>query len=260
MPTMRETVIGLAGAGNGALTVRRLFVEFCFFARKKYIYSATKVRGAEGHTLPGRSDAEIVTVDCAGLADALVILLNENFAGEARRVEVIEMDGFATAPHSQCFDPNVVGNVRKPGGTYAETGRCVFMSHYFVETAGDIRLFLDPCLFTGYAKKADAVAWALESGGVRREEIIKFVVGDKNVVLVRVPNEVPAPIGFAGGFIIFKRSDFSPEELGATLGRIAARQKFGWSDEAFKLHETAALDRINKLLREKAGVPQQWVL
>lgn len=261
MATVRETVIGLATSGGHDLTINRLFIVFCSVARTNYKYSAVKIPGNEGNTLLGRPDGEIVTVDCASLADALVELLNENFEDKAQRVQVSEANAFATQARSRCFDTAIVGNVRLPGGTFGQTGRCVFSQHYFVETGAQTRMFLDPCMFGTYAKQQDAVSWTFDGGVIKGHEIVKFVQEDPNLVLIRTPLTAGAPPpGFNSSFVIFKKSDFKTDHLRAMEGRVAAMQNYRWNDTTYQNNAGAALAQINKVLKDQAGINTPWVI
>ena len=261
MATVRETVIGLATSGAHDLTINRLFIVFCSVARTNYKYSAVKVPGNEGNTLLGRPDGEIVTVDCASLADALVELINENFDDKAQRVQVSEADAFATQERSRCFDTAIVGNIRLPGGTFGQTGRCVFSQHYFVETGAQTRMYLDPCMFGTYAKQQDAVSWKFNGGVIKGQQIVKFVQEEPSLVLIRTPLTAGAPPpGFNSSFIIFKKTDFKTDQLRAMEGRVAATQKYRWNDQTYQDNAAGALAQINKVLKDQAGINTPWVI
>jgi len=252
--TVRESVISVATHGAKALTLSRIFIAFAAHARKSYQYNAVKLVGSEGHTLLDRDENEIVTVDCASLADALKILLNELFPDqEAKTVKVHNgIDGFATSAASRCFDTAIVGNVRRPGETFAQTSRCVFMDHYFVATGDQTRQFLDPCMFTGYSTMNEVRAWNFEGGGGQFSSIVKKVQEDPRQLLIRIPQSHPGvkPKGFNSAFIIFQASDFKADEYKALWGFA----KSGWKQAKFDTQKQAALDRINRLLSERAGV------
>ena len=66
---VKEKLVAECTAGGHALESRRLFILFCAHARINYRYSAVKLKGSEGNTLLGRPKDEIVTVDCAAVAD-----------------------------------------------------------------------------------------------------------------------------------------------------------------------------------------------
>ena len=258
MPTVQESILQNARAGERELSVRRLFIVFSAHAHRNYQYSATKIAGNEGHTLLSRPDNEIVTVDCASLADALVELLNIAIGdGTAKRAKVSHGGGFATAARSRCFDVAVQGNIRMPGQTWGETGRCVFSEHYFVETGADTRWYLDPCMFTSYSTTAEVMSWKLYSGGGPFSSCVKRVDGDPSQVLLRVPpaDTAPKPTGFESGLVNFKASDFKSDALLALRGH---RENPQWSESKFKTHRDAAMATINKLLRERAGVNADW--
>jgi len=257
--TVEEKVLADAGAGGHALTARRLFIVFCALAFRNYQYSATKVVGSEGSTLLARPEDEIVTVDCASLADAFVELVNKTIPTEkAERVDVVTGDGFATRKGGRCFDARVVGNVRMPGGTWAETGRCVFREHYFVVSGSGERMHYDPCMFTTYGTKAEVMDWKFESGGGAFNSIVKKIVGDPTRLLLRLPPNYTGakPPGFNSGMIIFKTSDFKKNEYAALAGRRLKPAK--WSDDDYAGHAADAMSRINTLLRDKAGVAGSW--
>jgi hypothetical protein len=256
MATVREKVIADASRGEKQLSARRLFVTFCAHARRSYKYSATKIKGNEGSTLLARPEAEIVTVDCASLADAFVELLNESFQNErATRVEVGHGNGFATPAGSRCFDTEVLGNIRKPAEGWGETKRCVFSKHYFVESGSQTRTFYDPCMFTTYSTLDEPKSWLFETGLM---DMVKRVQGKPTVLLIRLPTtyQKPMPKGFASGFIEFQTSDMTKDEYAALWGRKSMPR--GWNDAKYDRNKAAAVDKVNKLLRERAGVNATW--
>lgn len=254
MPTVKESVLTLTLADGKAMSLRRLFAVFSAQARKSYRYSATKLAGNEGNTLLARPADEIVTVDCASLADAFVELVNDATESKgAERVSVSWAHGFATAANSRCFDPSVVGNIREPGRDWADTGRSVFNEHYFVKTPNDTWWYFDPCMFTTYSQPDEAISWRFDSGGGWFSSSVKFIVGDNSKVLLRVPpaDAAPKPRGFNSGFVIFASKDFKSDEFAALKGKLANP---GWSDSKYQGQRDAALARMNKLLQDKAGV------
>ena len=257
--TVKENILAQCTAGGHALSARRLFILFAAHARTSYQYSAVKLKGSEGNTLLARPKDEIVTVDCAALADAFVDLVNGCIEGEnAARVMVKHGgEGFATQASSRCFDTNIGGNIRKPAETWAATGRCVFMEHYFVETGSDTRMLYDPCMFTTYSNKDEVMSWKFQSGGATFSSIVKRVIGDPSLLLVRVPPDDPSPKprGFESGMILFKASDLKKDEHSALWGR---RENKSWSDAQFETNKNAALVSINKLLKDRAGVTTGW--
>jgi hypothetical protein len=253
--TVKNKIIADATAGERELSVRRLFIVFSAQARKSYRYSATKVAGSEGNTLLARPENEIVTVDCASLADALVELLNETFPSETASREGVNNggDGFATQQGSRCFDTAIVGNIRKPKESWAMTSRCVFRDHFFVETGSQTRWYLDPCMFTTYSTKNEVMSWKFENGGGPFNSFVKRVAGDPTQVLIRTPLDDPSPkpAGFTSGNVVFSAADFKSDELSALNGK---RLNPSWSDSKYETNAAAALAKINKLLREKAGI------
>ena len=257
--TVKEKVIADTIAGDHALSARRLFIVFSALARRNYRYSATKIKGNEGNTLLDRPEDEIVTVDCASLADAFVLLLNEVLEDEnAERVEVFHAMTFATKEGSRCFDTNIVGNVRMPGGRWSDTSRCVFKYHYFVASGTQTRMYFDPCMFTTYSTMDEVMSWKLEEGGGKFNNIIRRVQSDPTRVLIRVPPSYTGtmPPGFNSGLIIFKKSDFKKDEYTALWGKRV--RPSNWSVDKYESKAQAALSRVNKLLREKAGVSAAW--
>ena len=257
MSTVRETVIADARRGARELTARRLFITFSAHARKSYIYAATKIAGNEGNTLLDRPEEEIVTVDCASLADAFIELLNDNFEDEnAERVKVSHGHGFATPAGSRCFDTEVVGNIRKAGETWAMTKRCVFNDHYFVASGNQTRMYFDPCMFTTYSRKEEAISWRFETGLLN---MVKRIEGNPSILLVRLPTTYAGamPKGFNSGFIAFRTSDLKKDEYGALWGR--GNIPKGWNDTKYQSKKGAAVSRVNKLLLG-AGVIGKWTL
>ncbi len=255
MATVREWVIQQASAGEHAINARRLFLCFSAHARKTYSYSAKKITGNEGNTLLDRDVNENVTVDCASLADALVLLINEQLNDENAETvsEANGMSGFATKQKSDCFDQQINGNIRTPGGTYAETGRCVFSSHYFVATGAQTRMLFDPCMFTSYSTRSEVKNWTFVDAGGPFYHKVKFITESKTQILVRIPDghPAPAPSGFSGGWVLFNSASFKSDDLKAFKGR---RECIFWSDDKYATKANAACAKINKLLREQAGV------
>jgi hypothetical protein len=259
MATVREWVIQQASAGEHAINARRLFLCFSAHARKNYSYSAVKITGNEGSTLLDRDVNENVTVDCASLADALVELINEQLKDEkAETVSEAHGMGFATKQRSDCFDQQVKGNIRTPGGTYAETGRCVFSSHYFVSTGAQTRMLFDPCMFTAYSTRSEVKNWTFEDAGGPFYHKVKFINQSRTQVLVRIPDghPAPAPPGFSGGWVLFNSASFKSDDLKAFKGKRTSN----WSDEKYARKADAACARINKLLSEQAGVQTAMVI
>ncbi len=248
-----QWIIDEATRGAHSLNARRLFICFSAHARKSYQYSAVKVKGSEGNTLLARPQNEIVTVDCASLADALVELLNKHLDGEnAERKHVTHGMGFATKAKSRCFDTRVVGNIRKPGETYADTSRCVFNMHYFVQSGQDTRMFFDPCMFTTYSTMDEVKDWTFTDGGGPFNRKIKMINGKPDTLLVRVPDGAGAkPVGFTGGWIRFGTRTFSRDELKSLNGKRSA----GLSDAKYATKSNSAKTKINTLL-QSAGIPQ----
>ena len=258
MPTVAESVLASAGAGGHELSVRRLFLAFSGHARKTYQYSATKVKGSEGNTLLARDMNEIVTVDCASLADALVELLNTAMGDNtAKSKGVGHGSGFATAAGSRCFDTAVTGNVREPGKDWGFTARCIFSTHFFVKTGTETRWFLDPCMFTSYSKVAEVMSWTLSDGAGCFYRAVKRVNEDPTLVLLGVPpaDTAPKPKGFNIGYVVFKASDFNKDALLATRGKALNPQ---WNESTYNTHRDTALATINRLLRDRAGVNAVW--
>ncbi len=258
MPTVKEKIIADATAGGKELNARRLFIVFSAIARKNYKYSATKIKGNEGNTLLARPDSEVVTVDCASLADALVLLLNDLLDdSSAELVNVFSGMGFATQQSSRCFDTRVTGNIRTPSGQWGDTSRCVFNQHYFVASGRETRMLFDPCMFTTYSSMEEVKSWTFVDGGGKFNSIIKTVTGDQNTVLIRLPPNYTGqkPIGFESGFIIFNKNDFSKDEFKALQG---ARNNPQWTREKYNTKAEGALAKVNKLLNEKAGITGAW--
>ena len=256
MVTVRERINADVTEGGNAVSIRRLFMRFSLLARKNYQYNATAIPGSGANTLLGRPENEIVTVDCAALAGALVILINEHFPDGAKMVSVSHGDGFATQAGSRCFDAAIVGNVRKPAESWAATSRCVFNSHFFVETGTETRWYLDPCMFTTYAAMDEVKSWKFIGSGGGFSSIVKRVMEDPSLILVRTPGPpVPPAPGFNSGFIVFTTDDFTPEECNAMKGRLANP---GWSAEHYKARSEAALATINKRLKDRAGIKAPW--
>jgi hypothetical protein len=243
---------------NADVSLRRAFIVFTAHARKCYRYSAVKLKGSEGNTLLGRSEDEIVTVDCASLADALVLFLNDLTPDQpAKSARVGHAGGFATASNSRCFDIQVQGNIRMPAGNWGDTGRCIFSEHYFVETGPATRWYLDPCMFTQYSAIDDVMSWKLSSGGGIFNSFIKFIDGDANQVLIRVPlaDPTPKPVGFESGMILFQAKDFKKEEFSALRGKLRNKD---WTVQKYQGHADAAFARVHTLLREKAAITAIW--
>ena len=175
-------------------------------------------------------------------------------------VDASVQDDLSTGPlqhTNRPFDVAVQGNIRMPGQTWGETGRCVFSEHYFVETGADTRWYLDPCMFTSYSTTAEVMSWKLYSGGGPFSSCVKRVDGDATQVLLRVPpaDTAPKPNGFESGLVNFKSADFKSDALLALRGH---RENPQWSESKFKTHRDTAMATINKLLRERAGVNAEW--
>lgn len=251
--TAEEWIVDEATSGARELNARRLFICFSAHARKSYQYSAVKVKGSEGNTLLARPQNEIVTVDCASVADALVELLNKQLEGEnAERKHVSHGMGFATKAHSRCFDTRVVGNIRKPGKSYADTSRCVFNMHFFVQSGSDTRMFFDPCMFTTYSTMDEVKDWAFTDGGGPFNRKIKMVVGKPEILLVRIRDGVgEKPVGFTGGWLQYGTGSFTRDELKSLNGRRLS----GLSEAKFTSKSGSAKTKINTLL-QSAGIPQ----
>lgn len=261
MTTVLEKLKGQLAAQSPAAdaetSLRRAFIVFAGHARTCYQYSAVKLKGSEGSTLLGRPQDEIVTVDCASLADALVLFLNDLLPDQvAKRVEVRWAGNFATAANSRCFDVRVSGNVRTPRGDWADTGRCIFAEHHFVETGAATRWYLDPCLFTQYSAPDEVMSWKLTAGGGAFSSYIRFIEGDPSQLLVRAPvsDLQSRPRGFESGMILFPASEFTANQLAAFRGK---RLNPGWSSDKFTQEAGYAHARAHVLLR-KAGVTGDW--
>jgi hypothetical protein len=257
--TVRERVIAATTEGGHELSARRLFILFCAHARKSYKYNAVALKESGGHTLLDRPENEIVTVDCAALALAFSDLLNDLLKDENAEVkEVGYADNFATQQGSRCFDSTIVGNIRKPTESWSATSRCVFKNHFFVETGSQTRMYYDPCMFTTYSTMDDVMTWKFQHSGGRFLNMVMRVIGSPEHLLIRVPHDhfADKPPGFNIRHILFKTSDMKKNELSTLWGR--RNKPAGWSDSKFATNEGAALTRINKLLREQAGVNTPW--
>lgn len=251
--TVEEWVVDEASAGDQDLSARRLFICFSGLAYKSYQYGASRVKGNEAETLLERPNDEIVVVDCMSLAGALAELINNHLEDENASVaSQMYPEGFATKAASRCFDNRIVGNIRKAGENWAATSRCVFSSHYFVETGSQTRMFFDPCMFTTYSTLAEVMDWKFIDGGGPFYHVIKQVVGDPTTLLVRVPanNAAPDPAGFTGGWIRFRMNELTKNEQKTLSGRVLSP----WDGDKYTTKARAAMTKINRLLSEKAGI------
>lgn len=261
MPTVLEKVVADATAGDHALSARRLFIVFCALARRNYRYTADGNQAADGATIVDQADDKILTTDCAGVARAFVdILARTNIDTGAEVVQVSHGQGFATAAGGRNFDLQITGNIRKPGGTWAEVARCAFAQHYFVRAGTEDRMLYDPCMFTTYATMDDVKSWTFTEGGGAFNSAVRFVDQDPNAVLLRLPGDYvgPKPHGFGSGLVIFKKDDFKKDEYSCLRGR--RNKPAGWSDEKYAAKAPAAMARVNSLLNDRAGVNGSWKL
>jgi hypothetical protein len=151
-------------------------------------YAATAVKGYDGESLLQQAVGAPRTLDCASLATALKLLLNEYLHNDEATVEQIgHADGFATKAGSKCFNTKVSGNIRQPSKDLADTSRCVFKSHYFVRSGNSAQLLLDPCLFKTYSTTGEVKDWLLEPGYAPFDRMRK-IQGHPDKFLVMVPS------------------------------------------------------------------------
>lgn len=256
MATVREWVIEQTLQDGRQASVRRLFFCFSLYARKHYSYAATAVKGSDGLSLLEHPVGTPATVDCASLAKALELLLNEYLDDDDAKTDSVgHADGFATKAGSRCFDTKVVGNIRKPGEDLAGTSRCVFKTHYFVRSGSSTKLLLDPCMFTTYSTTDEIKDWLLTPGYAPFDKM-RTIAGHPDKFLVMVPSadnkHLKAP-GFQESYVMFNFRMLNPDEQ---------KMFFGFRNSGFSLQKYNAtcevtLKKINLLLRN-AGIKGQY--
>lgn len=252
MATVREWVIEQTTENGETATVNRLFYCFSLYARKHYNYSATATQGSDGESLLNDPIGTPRTVDCANLAKALMLLLNECLEDDdASVVNVGHADGFATKAASKCFDIKVSGNIRRPGRELSDISRCIFKSHYFVLTGNSTKLYLDPCMFTTYSTMDEVKDWLLTPGyapfdrmrkiNKQPEQFLVMIPSDKN-------KQLKAP-GFQESYLLLSFSKLTSDEKRMFDGFRSS----GLDLVAYNALCKSALDKINLELKN-AGI------
>jgi hypothetical protein len=130
-----------------AACVDDLFINFMYYAKKKWSYIASAKAGGEALL-----DGTATQVPCGGIATALKILIEEKLN---QKVDYITKSGYVwTKPRFLCFDPKVKGNVSRAESPMVYNEGCLFKEHYFIKCGTK---FYDPCLNSIYTMENDAV-------------------------------------------------------------------------------------------------------
>ena len=237
MTTAREAILN--GTHNldgktGSVHLDDLFDNFCDYAKKNFDYSSVKILGSEGSTILKTLKGTRKTVDCASLADAFVIMANEDLNLKvSKRVMVgSSAQSWATAANSKCFDVKIKGSIRPPKGQYAQIGRCVFSEHYFVQ-AGNA--FYDPCMLTKYISKQQVQSWNLTTGWGKYCNQLYLIKEDPLHLLIRLPAPEKPP-GFNSGMLLVETKDINKADYKAAF----KKEKPGWQMKTKSMEELLA--------------------
>ncbi len=189
------------------------FSNLLNYARKNWSYTASGNTGGEA-LLAGTGNA----APCGGIATALKLVFINGLNVPANDIEYIRITGYVwTGPTYLCFDPKVVGNLRKLDTPANYNNGCIFNEHYYLKCG---EKYYDPCLSISYAV---------------RDQSIKEKFGGKNVMMIGtnrrllvttsqqtcflyMPSE-PVP-GFQGAWAMFDATKKNIEKaLGSQLFR-----------------------------------------
>ncbi len=190
-----------------------VFNNLLYYAKRNWSYTASGNTGGE-MLLAGTANA----APCGGIATALKRVFIDGLNVPENDIEYIRVTGYVwTGPAYSCFDPKVLGNVRKLDTKGDYSNGCVFNEHYYLKCNNK---FYDPCLSAVYAIKNQSVKetfsgfknLTIGSGMGRRF----LITSDNRSCLLYMPSE-PVP-GFQGSYTLFDATKKSIEKaLGADM-------------------------------------------
>jgi hypothetical protein len=130
-----------------AACVDDLFINFMYYAKKKWSYIASANAGGEALL-----DGTATQVPCGGIATALKIMIEEKLH---QQVDYIRKSSYVwTSPRFLCFDPKVRGNVARFESPMLYNEGCLFKEHYFIKCGNK---YYDPCLNSNYTTENEAI-------------------------------------------------------------------------------------------------------
>ena len=181
------------------------FVEYGIVTGKWRYDSIGGSDGAEGQVsaktiLDGTNNG---VVYCEPLVYAFMDLVQAVGAGGGLNVKQVTHGQCLLQPGYKCIDPNVVGNVRMPNGTYAERAQCFFSAKHVYCSVGPV--FYDPCFATRYHRAGEPILSEgfTEASGYKYPTIGGWVASNDdplNILLRKVDSE--SPPGFKCGYVL----------------------------------------------------------
>jgi hypothetical protein len=217
MPILDTILAGPADtttlAGKATTLENRLdaaFANFLYYAKRHWSYVASSTSGGDA-LLAGTANS----APCGGVATALKKVFIDGIGVADNDVEYITIAGYLwTGPGYSCFDPKVMGNLRKLDTPGVYSNGCIFNQHFYLKCSGK---YYDPCLSTSYAMKDQCVKERFDANtatfslGQDRRRLM--VTADKRTCILYMPAE-PVP-GFQGAYTMF---DATKKNLEKALG------------------------------------------
>lgn len=201
LDTILSTPVDIAALRASAAPLERLldgaFTNLLFYAKSNWSYTASGKEGGEA-LLAGTAHA----APCGGIATALKHVFIDGLGIAAADVEYKRALGYVwTGPEYLCFDPKVIGNLRKLDGRDYRNG-CIFNEHHYLKCHGK---YYDPCLSTTYRREDESIKESFRGGGTR-----VFVAGtdrkmllttDRRTLILHMHHE--SVTGFQGAWVMF---------------------------------------------------------
>ena len=201
LDTILSTPVDIAALRTDGAPRERLvdgaFTNLLHYAKSHWSYTASGSTGGEA-LLAGTA----TSAPCGGIATALKRVFIDGLGVSELDIEYIRVTGYLwTGPEYSCFDPKVLGNLRKLDSGKDYRNGCIFNEHYYLKCCGK---YYDPCL---------SVVYLVPDQSIKQKNLKQYMIGtdrkmlvtqDKKLCILYMPDEPVA--GFKGAWAMFDTS------------------------------------------------------
>lgn len=201
LDTILSTPVDIAALRKDGAPRERLvdgaFTNLLHYAKSHWSYTASGSTGGEA-LLAGTA----TSAPCGGIATALKRVFIDGLGVSELDIEYIRVTGYLwTGPEYSCFDPKVLGNLRKLDSGKDYRNGCIFNEHYYLKCCGK---YYDPCL---------SVVYLVPDQSIKQKNLKQYMIGtdrkmlvtqDKKLCILYMPDEPVA--GFKGAWAMFDPS------------------------------------------------------